>query len=84
MAGAVVVLAVGIAGGLIWRSRQARRLTEKDTIILGDFANVTGHVAEMNRQLARCDWSLKVTWCLAEIQSGLILRWLSDDGPTGS
>jgi DNA-binding winged helix-turn-helix (wHTH) protein len=39
---AVVVLAAGIAGGLIWRARQARHLTEKDTIVLGDFANSTG------------------------------------------
>jgi eukaryotic-like serine/threonine-protein kinase len=42
VAGAAVVLAVGIAGGLFWRSRQARHLTEKDTIVLGDFANSTG------------------------------------------
>ena len=39
---AVVVLAAGIAGGLLWRARHARRLTEKDTIVLGDFANSTG------------------------------------------
>src|SRR6266851_5696405 len=39
---AVVVLAGAIAGGLLWRSRQARHLTEKDTIVLGDFANSTG------------------------------------------
>jgi tetratricopeptide (TPR) repeat protein len=39
---AVVVLATGIAGGLFWRGRQARHLTEKDTIVLGDFANSTG------------------------------------------
>jgi DNA-binding winged helix-turn-helix (wHTH) protein/tetratricopeptide (TPR) repeat protein len=39
---AVVVLAAGIAGGLLWRTRQARPLTEKDTIVLGDFANSTG------------------------------------------
>src|SRR6266436_6232789 len=39
---AVVVLAAGIAGGLLWRGRQARRLTEKDTNVLGDFANSTG------------------------------------------
>jgi eukaryotic-like serine/threonine-protein kinase len=39
---AVVVLAAGIAGGLIWRARHARKLTEKDTIVLGDFANSTG------------------------------------------
>src|SRR3981189_3407647 len=39
---AVVVLAAGIAGGLLWRARQAPPLTEKDTIVLGDFANSTG------------------------------------------
>jgi eukaryotic-like serine/threonine-protein kinase len=42
VAAAVAVLAAGIAGGLLWRARQARRLTEKDTIVLGDFANSTG------------------------------------------
>ena len=36
---AVAVLAAGIAGGLLWR---APHLTEKDTIVLGDFANSTG------------------------------------------
>src|SRR6266581_2476002 len=39
---AVLMLAAGIAGGLLWRARQARHLTEKDTIVLGDFANSTG------------------------------------------
>src|SRR5712675_2372914 len=39
---AVVIFAAGISGGLLWRARQARRLTEKDTIVLGDFANSTG------------------------------------------
>src|SRR6266853_3334043 len=39
---AIVVLAVGIAGALTWRARQARHLTEMDTIVLGDFANSTG------------------------------------------
>jgi eukaryotic-like serine/threonine-protein kinase len=36
---AVVLLA---AGGLYYRSHQSKRLTEKDTIILTDFANSTG------------------------------------------
>jgi len=39
---AAVALAAGIVGGLFWRSRQAPHLTEKDTIVLGDFANSTG------------------------------------------
>ena len=42
MTAAILVLAAGMAGELLWRSRQARRLTEKDTIVLGDFANSTG------------------------------------------
>ncbi|MGB2901108.1 MAG: winged helix-turn-helix domain-containing protein [Candidatus Acidiferrum sp.] len=41
VAAAVVVLAAGIAGGLLWRARQPL-LTEKDTIVIGDFANSTG------------------------------------------
>src|SRR5260370_4038973 len=39
---AIAVLAAGIAGGLLWRARHVRKLTEKDTIVLGDFANSTG------------------------------------------
>src|SRR6266436_5241827 len=42
VATAIAVLAAGIAGGLLWRARQARHLTERDTIVLGDFANLTG------------------------------------------
>ena len=37
---AAVVIVVTV--GLLWRSRQPRRLTQKDTIVLGDFANSTG------------------------------------------
>src|ERR1700704_6592547 len=42
VAAAIAVLAAGTAGGLLWRARQARRLTEKDTIVIGDFVNTTG------------------------------------------
>src|ERR1700730_16278859 len=37
-----VLAAASVAAGLYWRSRQARRLTDKDTIVLGDFTNTTG------------------------------------------
>jgi len=30
------------AGGIYWRSRQSQKLTEKDTLVLADFANTTG------------------------------------------
>ncbi len=39
---AVALLAVLIAGGLFWRSRRAPALTEKDSILIADFANTTG------------------------------------------
>jgi serine/threonine protein kinase/tetratricopeptide (TPR) repeat protein len=40
---AVVLVALAIAGSFYFRSRQtAHRLTEKDTIVLSDFANSTG------------------------------------------
>jgi DNA-binding winged helix-turn-helix (wHTH) protein/Tfp pilus assembly protein PilF len=38
----VLAVALLVAGGLSYRSRQSKRLTEKDTIVLGDFANSTG------------------------------------------
>ena len=40
---AAILVAVAIAGAFYFRSRQtAHRLTEKDTIVLADFANTTG------------------------------------------
>jgi hypothetical protein len=39
---ALVLIATGIAGTLYYRSRSSGHLTEKDTIVLADFANTTG------------------------------------------
>ena len=39
---AVVALGVLAAGGLFWRLRHKRVLSEKDTIVVGDFVNSTG------------------------------------------
>ncbi len=39
---AAVLAAVLIAGGLYYRSTHAAKLTEKDTVVLADFANTTG------------------------------------------
>ncbi len=41
-AAVVLVLAAAIAGLLYYRSRQAPKLTEKDTVVLADFDNSTG------------------------------------------
>jgi len=38
----VLLVASLVAGGLYYRSRQTKRLTNKDTIVLADFANSTG------------------------------------------
>lgn len=39
---AVLVLAALVGGGLYYRSHQAPKLTDKDTIVIADFANSTG------------------------------------------
>jgi eukaryotic-like serine/threonine-protein kinase len=39
---AALVVAAAIAGGLYYRSHRSKPLTEKDTIVLADFANSTG------------------------------------------
>ncbi|HXW92950.1 MAG TPA: serine/threonine-protein kinase [Terriglobales bacterium] len=38
----VVIVAALIAGGLYYRSRRAKLLTDKDTVVLADFTNSTG------------------------------------------
>ena len=38
----VLLIAALVAGGVYWRSHQGQKLTEKDTIVLADFANTTG------------------------------------------
>ena len=38
----LLIVAALIAGSLYWRSRSAPKLTDKDTIVLADFANTTG------------------------------------------
>jgi tetratricopeptide (TPR) repeat protein len=42
VAAAAVLVAVGVAGTFYFRSKQAHALTEKDTVVLADFANTTG------------------------------------------
>jgi eukaryotic-like serine/threonine-protein kinase len=41
LAGAIIVVAL-VVGGLYYRSHRAKPLTDKDTIVLGDFDNKTG------------------------------------------
>ncbi|MGE5205762.1 MAG: protein kinase domain-containing protein [Chlamydiota bacterium] len=39
---AALLVALGIAGALYWRTRATPKLTEKDSILLADFVNTTG------------------------------------------
>jgi eukaryotic-like serine/threonine-protein kinase len=39
---AILLLALSVSGGLYYRSHQAKKLTEKDTLVLADFTNSTG------------------------------------------
>ena len=42
LAAALLLMAVFVALGLYWRSRQSAQLTEKDSVLLADFINTTG------------------------------------------
>jgi tetratricopeptide (TPR) repeat protein/tRNA A-37 threonylcarbamoyl transferase component Bud32 len=42
VAWAVLLAALGVAGGFYWHSHRTFTLTDKDTIVLADFANTTG------------------------------------------
>ena len=71
LAGAALMVAVLIAGGLYYRSHQQRtRLTETDSIVLADFANSTGDPV--------FDDTLKTALTVALHQSPF-LNVLSDD-----
>ncbi len=66
---AVALLAVLVAGGLFWRSRRAPALTEKDSILIADFANTTGDTV--------FDGSLK-TALAVDLQQSPFLNVVSD------
>jgi len=63
------LLAVLVAGGLFWRSRRAPALTEKDSILIANFANTTGD--------AVFDGSLK-TALAADLQQSPFLNVVSE------
>ncbi len=65
-----LVMCALVVGGLYWRARSAAKLTQKDTIVLADFANSTGDTV--------FDDTLKQALAVALRQSAL-LNVLSDD-----
>ena len=74
-AAAALLIAGLVASGLYYRSRQGRRLTDRDTIVLADFANSTGD--------SIFDDTLKTALSVALNQSPF-LNVLSDDRVAGT
>ena len=73
LAGLVVIALV--AGGLYWNSRKASPLTEKDAIVLADFANTTGD--------SLFDGALKQALA-ADLEQSPFLNVLSEDRVNGT
>ena len=65
------MIALVIGGGLIWRTRPPRHLTDKDTVVLGEFANSTGDPV--------FDGTLREGLAV-ELQQSPFLSLLSDQG----
>ena len=72
---AVVIVAALVGGGLYYRSRPARQLTEKDTIVLADFANTTGDTV--------FDGTLKQALAI-QLEQSPLLNVLSDEKVNGT
>ncbi len=68
----VVVIAALIAGGLYYRSHHAKRLTDKDTIVLADFANSTGDAVFDGTLKTALTVSLKQSPFLNVLSSGKV------------
>jgi serine/threonine protein kinase len=70
LASALIILAVIVVGGLYYRSHKAVPLTDKDTIVVADFANSTGD--------AVFDDTLKAALTVA-LQQSPFLKVISDN-----
>jgi len=56
---AVLLIAGLVVGGFRWRSRQARKLTEKDTIVLADYLNHTSDPLAWNNRRSSTFFPMK-------------------------
>src|SRR5579872_4982926 len=73
---AAVVLVLVIAAGLYWRSRPTPRLTDKDTVVLADFANSTGDAIFDDTLKTALNVSLRQSPFLNVLSDGDIARTL--------
>jgi len=72
---AALVLVALVAVGLYWRSRRSTQLTEKDTIVLADFANTTSDTV--------FDGALKQALAI-QLEQSPLLNVLSDEKVNGT
>ena len=73
--GALILVAALVAIGLYWRSHRSIQLTEKDTIVLADFANTTGDTV--------FDGTLKQALAI-QLEQSPLLNVLSDEKMNGT
>ena len=69
------------AGGLYYRSRQSQRLTEKDTIVLADFANSTGDAIFDDTLKTALNISLRQSPFLNVLPDSQVTNGTAADGP---
>ena len=72
----VLLIAVLVAGGFYYRWHQNKRLTDKDTIVLTDFANSTGDVVFDDTLKTALTVSLRQSPFLNVLSDGRVVRTL--------
>ena len=79
-----LLLALLVAGGLYYRSRhQTSRLTDKDTIVLADFANSTDDVIFDDTLKTALAVSLQQSPFLSVLPDSKVMETLATDDPPG-
>ena len=80
----MVLIAAAIAGEFYFRSRQAaHQLTEKDTIVLADFANSTGDAVFDDTLKTALSVSLNQSPFLNVLSDNKVAETLKTDDPSG-
>jgi tetratricopeptide (TPR) repeat protein/predicted Ser/Thr protein kinase len=76
VAGVVVIIAAVVAGGLYYHSHRSKALTDKDTIVLTDFANSTGDAVFDDTLKTALNVSLRQSPFLNVLSDGQVAKTL--------